>query len=59
VEREDDGRRKFGRVRGGGVGKEDGWQVIEESLLKMKNTFNEQKEVGFVVEVFHYNNANL
>lgn len=41
MEREDDGR-------GLGHSEEDGWQVIEESLLKMKNTFNEQNEVGFV-----------
>lgn len=40
MEIEDDGR-------GLGHRKEDGWQVIEESLLKMKNTFNEQNEVGF------------
>lgn len=42
---------------------QDGLQVIEESLLKMKNTFNEQFKVGIVLwgwqEVFHYNDANL
>jgi hypothetical protein len=44
-------RRRGGGSSGLGRGKswekdrkQDGWQVIEESLLKMKNTFNEECE---------------